>query len=372
MESFSFVPVRHIYLVRHGEPEFPNGQRCCIGRTDLPLSQQGRIQAQRLQDYFTKTPLTAVYCSTLTRAVQTAEIIAQNRLPVNCLKDLQELDSGLWEGLTFEEIRREYPELYAKRGAHPDRFFPENGEPFADALPRFWSAVDGVIRDSFGDIAIVAHASVNRLLLCFLLKKPFSEIYTIHQPYGCINDLIIQNEILQVKRISFMPDEFPDEAEIQLLWKKYHTPEPVIAHCRAVAEKAEKLARQLAESGCSLNSNLIFSAALLHDIARAEPDHPARGADWLTREGYEAVAEIIAAHHELDEQDDGPVTEKTVVYAADKLICGDSEISLEERFAKSLAKCTTPEAKSAHERKYRQAQAAIARIWRQIEKEKKK
>lgn len=368
MGKSPLAPVRHIYIIRHGEPEFPNGQRCCIGRTDVPLSQLGKVQAQRLQNYFADTPLTAVYCSTLTRAVQTAEIIAQNRLPVNRLVTLQELDSGLWEGLTFEEIRRKYPELYAKRKVHPEQFTPEKGELFSDGLQRFRSAVNEVLRESDGDIALVAHASVNRLLLCFLLEKPFSQIYTVPQPYGCINELIMQNRILQVMRYGFMPDEFPDETVIRCLWKKYHTPESVIAHCRAVARKADELAQQLAESGCLLNRKLIFSAALLHDIARGEPNHPAKGADWLAREGYEAVAEIIAAHHDLNEQENHPITEKAVVYAADKLICGEREVSLDERFAKSLEKCQTPEAIAAHKRKYNQAAAVFAKIRRRLKR----
>ena len=44
--------MRRIYLVRHGMPEFPGGEKCCIGRTDLPLSEEGRGQMRALKERF--------------------------------------------------------------------------------------------------------------------------------------------------------------------------------------------------------------------------------------------------------------------------------------------------------------------------------
>lgn len=360
--------MRHIYLIRHGRPEFPNEVPCCIGRTDFPLSQAGLLQAQKLGSYFGEIPLESVYCSPLTRAVQTAEEIARSKVPVYKVEALQELYCGVWEGLTFEKIKSRYPELYAKRGTDPLHYAPEQSERFPEGLARFRSALEQIIQKSSGNIAIVAHTSVNRLLLCSLLQKSLNELYSIRQPYGCINELILENGILQVGRIGFPPQEYPDEDTIRSFWKQYHTPEKVIAHCRAVAQKAMKLTDSLADNGYELNRELIYSAAMLHDIARTEPDHPAQGAKWIAKEGYENVAAVIAVHHDLNEGEQDLVSEKTIVFLADKLICEDKEVSLEERFAKSILKCTTPEARSSHKRKQEQATAAYARVQRLLEK----
>lgn len=360
--------MRHIYLIRHGQPEFPNEVPRCIGRTDFPLSKAGLLQAQKLGSYFGEIPLESVYCSPLARAVQTAEEIAQTKIPVYKVEALQELYCGVWEGLTFDEIRSRYPELYAQRGTDPLQFAPERSERFPEGLARFRSAVEEIIKKSSGNIAIVAHTSVNRLLLCSLLKKSLNDLYSIRQPYGCINDLILENGALQVGRIGFPPQEYPDEDTIRGFWKQCRTPENVIAHCRAVAQKAMTLTEKLADNGYLLDRDLIYSAAMLHDIARTEPDHPAQGAKRVAKEGYENVAAVIAAHHDLNEGEQDPVTEKTIVFLADKLICEDKEVSLEERFAKSILKCTTPEARSSHKRKQEQAAAAYARVQRLLEK----
>ncbi len=366
---FSSPQTRHIYLIRHGKPEFPGGVLRCIGSTDLPLSREGERQAQRLGAYFEDIPLTAVYTSTLARAVRTAKAAVRGKLPVIRSEALRELDCGLWEGLTFEEIRARYPELYEKRRTNPERYPPERGERFDEGLARFRAGVEQALRESTGDIAVVAHASVNRLLLCSLLGKPYREVYTIPQPYGGISEINVQNGVLTVGRIGFLPVTLPDEETIRSLWEEYHTPDAVKNHSCAVAEKALELARRLEKSGYPLNKELIYSAAMLHDIARAEHDHPARGAKWLAGEGYGSVADIIAAHHDLQEEEDSPVTEKTVVYLADKLVSGEREVTLDERFAKSAEKCVTPEAKAEHKRKYEQAAAALKRVQRRLKKE---
>lgn len=53
--------MRTVYLVRHGMVDFPGGKRRCIGRTDLPLSEVGRKQAEDLGEYFRTRPVEAVF-----------------------------------------------------------------------------------------------------------------------------------------------------------------------------------------------------------------------------------------------------------------------------------------------------------------------
>ena len=74
------------------------------------------------------------------------------------------------------------------------------------------------------------------------------------------------------------------------------------------------------------------------------------------------MAEVVAAHQELKECVTDPVSEKTLVFLADKLVSGDREVSLEERFAISTAKCGTPEAIASHQKKYEQAAEVLSRV----------
>ena len=65
--------MKKVYLIRHGLPDFPAGERMCLGITDLPMGEAGLAQAAKMAE---KLPaVTAVFSSPLTRAVQTAEDI---------------------------------------------------------------------------------------------------------------------------------------------------------------------------------------------------------------------------------------------------------------------------------------------------------
>ena len=142
------------YLIRHGLPDFPDGKGMCIGTTDIPMGEKGLQQAAQMAK--TLPPVTAVFSSPLTRAVQTAQAIG---MPITVIDDLREMYAGEWDGLTFEEIRQRYPELYAAR--FHDLTLPLPGaEDHAAGLARFKGAMEEIAAQSPGDFAVVAHGGI--------------------------------------------------------------------------------------------------------------------------------------------------------------------------------------------------------------------
>jgi broad specificity phosphatase PhoE len=98
--------VTTLLLVRHGETDW-NADGRLRGHTDRPLSDFGRRQAQWLAGELEAEELDAIYSSDLTRARETAEIVAARLgLPVELDPDLREKDWGNWEGLTVVERDR--------------------------------------------------------------------------------------------------------------------------------------------------------------------------------------------------------------------------------------------------------------------------
>lgn len=146
--------MKQVYLIRHGLPDFPGGKKLCLGTTDIPMGTAGMCQAAEMAKQL--PPVTAVFSSPLTRAVQTAQAIG---LPVTVLPGLRELHAGAWDGLTFEEIRARYPELYAARGQ--DLTLPLPGaEDQAEGLARFLEAMEAATMAAPGDFAVVAHGGI--------------------------------------------------------------------------------------------------------------------------------------------------------------------------------------------------------------------
>jgi len=174
--------MKKVYLIRHGLPDFPDGKGMCIGTTDIPMGEKGLAQAEQMAKIL--PPVTAVFSSPLTRAVQTAQAIG---MPVTILPDLREMYAGEWDGLTFEEIRQRYPELYAARAN--DLTIPLPGaEDHAEGLSRFKEAMEEAAKQSPGDFAVVAHGGILAQFLRSIsgnwYKPDYTEIVTLTYQNG--------------------------------------------------------------------------------------------------------------------------------------------------------------------------------------------
>lgn len=102
-----------LLLVRHGQTPW-NALGKIQGCTNIDLEDIGIKQAQLLAAKL-KGTFSAIYSSPLNRAFQTAQILATpNDLSVHKTEGLQEINFGLWEGLSFKEVAAHYPEAYAK------------------------------------------------------------------------------------------------------------------------------------------------------------------------------------------------------------------------------------------------------------------
>lgn len=354
--------MRTIYLIRHGEPLFPHGERFCLSRTDLPLSPVGRMQGVLLRHWLADKPVSAVFHSELTRAAETAAFLSQRP---KMAAELYELGVGQWEGLSFQRIRAEYPAIYARRAEDPVAAQIPGGEVIPACRDRVLRTFNELLEGTEGDLAVVAHAGVNRILLCDLLGRPLKQFLTIPQPYGCVNILRLDRERLTVQEIGIRPRPALDDALCRELLAAANTPQRVQRHCEAAAKKAGELAQRLSRAGLALDMERLRSAALLHDIARAERDHAAVGAGWLTALGYPEIAELVAAHHELHDAQEAELAETSILYLADKLIREDQEVTLAQRFAASSEKLTDPAARLAHQRRYQQAQR-VSRLLEQL------
>ncbi|HBC94437.1 MAG TPA: hypothetical protein DCZ10_16440 [Pelotomaculum sp.] len=114
--------------------------------------------------------------------------------------------------------------------------------------------------------------------------------------------------------------------------------ERIKEHCCAVAYTALGLAGNLNNAGAGLDEDLILAGALLHDIARREPNHALVGARMLEARGYPLVAEVVGVHMDIEVSDAHPLTEAEVVYYVDKMVKGNVLVSINDRFGAALRK----------------------------------
>ena len=180
--------MKTILLFRHAPADYMGGKSCCLGsRTDAPITEAGRRAAGALTPYLRERKITAVRSSPMLRCRQTAEAMAGG-LPTGPVPGLEELDCGLWDGLSFDDIRARFPEEYARRGEDP-ALPPPGGEPPDHAARRGLAALRTLALQADGDLAVVAHAGLNRCMLCALTGRNMAEMRALPQPYLCVNVL---------------------------------------------------------------------------------------------------------------------------------------------------------------------------------------
>ncbi len=202
--------VTKIYLIRHGETEDADSRRY-KGHIDVPLSENGIKQIERLSDYlatwlnvaqksslnnielslnnFKQFKLKAVYTSDLSRAIKSAEIIGEpfGLKPV-IVEGLKECNFGVWEGMSFDEIEKKFPDAFKAWAENPLKFSPMEGESTLDVKERALKAFNKIVGKHNGEnIAIVAHGGINRVILCHLLGIPLENIFRIEQDFAALN-----------------------------------------------------------------------------------------------------------------------------------------------------------------------------------------
>lgn len=179
---------RNIFLIRHGAIRLPEKPKRFVGQLDLALSDRGIEQSEQLRERLRHVRLSAVFCSDLARSRETAAIIARpHGLCPEARPEMREIALGEWDGLTFDEVREKHPAAFAERGRDIVHFRPAGGESFMDCCLRIIPSFTSIIRETRGDLAIIGHAGVNRIILCQILGRPLADLFAIEQDYGCVN-----------------------------------------------------------------------------------------------------------------------------------------------------------------------------------------
>lgn len=159
-----------LYLTRHGQTQW-NAQSKMQGQCDSPLTPEGYRQAGRLADRLRGEPIERIYTSPLSRARDTAGILARGRdLPVLADDRLRECALGVFEGHSFAEMEKLYPEAMYNFRHHPERFEPVGeGENFHQVRERAAQFLADVAASDCNCVLAVAHALVLRVIRTVML-----------------------------------------------------------------------------------------------------------------------------------------------------------------------------------------------------------
>jgi alpha-ribazole phosphatase len=178
------------YLVRHGQTDW-NKEGRYQGQADTPLNAAGEEQARQLAGKFDGIQIDAVYSSDLQRARRTAEAIGQAlQLPVQLDVRLREINHGVWEGMLFTDIMRQYAAEIKEREMSPLEARAPGGESVLEVAERVLTAAESIaIMHPDETVILVSHGLALAVLACAGHGYPLTEVFK-HVPENAQPDLI--------------------------------------------------------------------------------------------------------------------------------------------------------------------------------------
>jgi broad specificity phosphatase PhoE len=167
-----------LYLVKTGQTTWEQ-QRRVESAVGEPLTDRGKQEIDEIGCELEDLHIKAVYAGVGEAESETAKLLAARLgLKLHSRKDLRELDYGLWQGLTAEEIKRRQPKVYRQWASAPGSVRPPDGETLLEVQQRLRSAARRIVKRHKGEAAVVVCRPVALgVLKCTLTKEPLDTLW---------------------------------------------------------------------------------------------------------------------------------------------------------------------------------------------------
>lgn len=201
-----------IFFVRHGQTGW-NAAFRYQGQTDIALNEFGLAQAELVARRLKREQIKFVVTSDLCRARVTAEKIAELcEVPLRIEPAFREINFGLWEGQTYDAVRKKWPDLLQKLYDCPDEIVIPGGESFNQVQTRAMAAVERLIKEYQDEsIVILSHGATIRTIICDALNLGLNQVWNLRQDNTAVN----------------MIEYVPERAILSLLNDTHHLFEPI-------------------------------------------------------------------------------------------------------------------------------------------------
>lgn len=180
-----------IDLIRHGEPV---GGRKYRGQTDDPLSEKGYQQMwEAVGDYH---DWQQIVTSPLSRCQAFAQLLHEKwQIPLKQEARLKEVEFGVWEGQTPQQLKENNPEILLNFKLDPIGNRPEGAETLEAFYARVAQAWDNLLQEFYGQhVLVVCHAGVIRMVLAHVLGIPLANIYRIQVASAAVSRVAIEGQ----------------------------------------------------------------------------------------------------------------------------------------------------------------------------------
>ncbi len=162
--------MRRLYILRHGETQW-NKEEIFRGTKDIPLNERGLKQAELAGKYFKDKDIQHIFSSPLKRALETAQAVGKEiEKRIEVMDEFTDINFGIWEGLTVEEVKRLYGDDFALWRRSPEKLSVEGGETLQMVRQRVSKGLERIERSGYESILIVTHRVLCKVIAMYLLN----------------------------------------------------------------------------------------------------------------------------------------------------------------------------------------------------------
>lgn len=162
--------ITKVVLIRHGVTKWNKQKRYC-GFLDVGLSAEGKRQAEKLHQRLKNEKFEKIYCSDLKRALQTARIVFKGKKIIK-EKDLKEINFGVIEGMSYDEIMQKYPQVYSNWVKDPYKHKIPKSETMLQFKKRINKAIKKIVMLNKGKtVAVVCHGGTISMYITTIFKN---------------------------------------------------------------------------------------------------------------------------------------------------------------------------------------------------------
>ncbi len=194
-----------VFLLRHGQTvNTLDGRFRYNGHVDVGVTEESLENMHHIAQQLKNHPITHIYSSDLNRAQAGAAVIAEQlEVPHTPLPAFREIKMGCWEGLTYDEVKEQYPKQVQEKFADFINYRIPGGETIPEVENRVFTQMDKLLETHRGErLAIVAHGGINMLIICRALQLPATSFFRLKQDFCCINHLDYYHHFVQVNMVN--------------------------------------------------------------------------------------------------------------------------------------------------------------------------
>lgn len=190
-----------LILIRHGQTDANVNKQYC-GFNDPSLNSKGKLQAQQLENQLKDKKIDAFYSSDLVRAFETAQITFPNE-SIELIRYFREYNFGVFEGLTYEQIMVQYPNIYPAWINDPSKKSIPEGDSYITFSERVREGLKLLLEENCGKrIALVTHSGPIRLILSDALNYEPDMFWKIKQNNAVVNIINFNETATEVEMIN--------------------------------------------------------------------------------------------------------------------------------------------------------------------------